>query len=82
MNPTIKVGVPAQPDLPPDKLTAEERSELHRLLSTRQALADQVRNVEHRIQLLVLVARDKRGIIGEVGVDPDTGRLWKEGSNG
>lgn len=78
MSGVIKVGVPLQPDLPRDSLAKDELEELHRLITARQTLLEQARMAEHQMQLLLLVARDRRGLTGEINVDPETGAFLKK----
>jgi hypothetical protein len=71
----IRVGVAAEPGLPREVLTEPELKQLRGLLDRRGELLDQAQTVEREVQLLLLLARDRRGLVGKVGADPETGAL-------
>lgn len=75
MNGWITVGKGPQEGLAADRLSAEELQDLHRLLGARQALLEQVAVVEQRMELLVLGARDRRGLSGTIRVRPEDGAI-------
>lgn len=80
MNGWILAGNPAQDDLPRECLTPSELQELQRLLAARASMLDQVAVVEQRVELLVVAARDRRGLSGRVRVRPEDGRIEPEGT--
>lgn len=71
----IRVGASIDAGLPRDVLTDEERGELRRMLEGREASRAQVALFEQQLQLLLLNARDRRGLSGVLRVDPETGAL-------
>lgn len=71
----IRVGVLPEGTLPRDRLTESELSELRTLMHEREALLSRARGVEQQIQLLLLLARDRRDLRGQVRADPETGAL-------
>lgn len=75
MSSWIEASVARDPALAEDRLSAEELRELQRLVSERNALLGQVHMVEQRLQLLLLVARDRRGLPGTLRVDAETGTI-------
>lgn len=71
--------------LPSDRLGTEELSELRRLMAQWEHHDGLARQAKERVQLLLLVAKDRRGILGPVEVEPNEGiilRLGKGVSNG
>lgn len=74
----ISVGNVAQEGLPKDCLSAEELQELQRLLGARQAMLEQMSVVEQQVELLILAARDRRGLSGRIRVRPEDGRIEQE----
>lgn len=71
----IVAGREVNPALPPDRLSDAEFSELRRLVAAREALAEQAMLLEHRMELLLLAARDGRGLQGKIQVNHQTGAL-------
>lgn len=81
--PMISAGATRDPSLPMDKLTEPELRDMHQLLSAHGALREQVATVEQRLSLLILTARDRRGLVGKIQVDPESGRIvHQEGARG
>ena len=78
----IHVGSPRDGELPGDRLSAEEMAEVERLLAARSRLEEQSRIVDQQLKLLLLSAKDRRGIEGAVGVDPLTGKIMAAEGDG
>lgn len=76
----IETGAARDTALPSDRLTPDEFAELQRVLGERNGLVSQVQVLEQRLQLLMLVARDRRGLSGQVRIDAETGALQPLGS--
>jgi hypothetical protein len=76
MKPAIRVdsGQMATP-LPEDRLGAEELTELQRLIGEWERYEGLARAVKDKIQLLLLTAKDRRGITGPVEVQPENGAI-------
>jgi hypothetical protein len=68
----------AEGSLPPDHLTREELSELHRLTQAWEQHSQLAQVLHDRINLLLLAAKDRRGIVGPVRVDLASGTIFKE----
>lgn len=75
MSSWIEASVARDASLAEDRLSVEELRELQRLVGERNALLGQVHMVEQRLQLLLLVARDRRGLSGGLRVDAETGMI-------
>ncbi|GEM_PF-6185238 len=73
--PWVMAGHAADASLPADQLAPPEAQELRRLLGERDQLVAQIREVERRLELLVLSARDRRALTGPVRVHPATGAI-------
>ncbi len=71
----IRVGVAGGEELPGDRLEEKELRELQAMCADREKLLAQAAFIEERIQLLLLVARDRRDLRGPVRCDPATGEL-------
>ncbi len=71
----IRVDVDTDEGLPRDRLTDQELQELQGMLAEHERATGQARLLEERIQLLLMVARDRRGLTGPVRADPQTGAL-------
>lgn len=71
----VTAGVAPQAGLPSDRLGPEEFAELQRLLSLRGAVMDQVAVLDQRLELLLLAARDRRGLTGRIRVRPEDGTI-------
>lgn len=69
----IRVGAPPDDQAPRERLGEPELRELQSMCAERERYLAQAALIEERIQLLLLVARDRRGLRGTVRVDPDTG---------
>ncbi len=82
----IIAGASPVSDIPSDRLTAEELGELQRLVGARKVIESQLQTLDQRLELLVLGARDRRGLTGRVRVQPETGAIApveeQEGSHG
>lgn len=77
--PMISAGSLRDASLPVDRLTEPELREMQRLLHAHEEAREQVAVVESRLSLLILTARDRRGIVGKVIVDPESGGIQPEG---
>lgn len=73
----VEAGVPRDPTLPENSLTQEELRELQRFIGERNTLLHQTLLVEQQMRLLLLVARDRRGLVGNLRVDAETGSIEK-----
>jgi hypothetical protein len=71
----IRVGVNAEEGLPRDRLTEQELGELRGMLAERERILGQARLLEERLQLVLMVARDRRGLQGPFRADPETGQI-------
>jgi len=69
----IRVGAAASNEIPKDRLSESELRELQAMCAERERCLAQAALIEERIQLLLLVARDRRDLRGAVRVDPETG---------
>lgn len=77
--PWIAAGAALDPNLPADRLVEPELEEMRRLLAAHAAAREQLAMLEQRLSLLIVTARDRRGMTGRVRVDPESGRLAVEG---
>lgn len=68
----------AEETLPPDQLTRDELSELHRLTQAWEQHSQLAQVLHDRINLLLLAAKDRREIVGPVRVDLESGTIFKE----
>ncbi len=75
MTERVRFGIPVDPSADPAQLDPMELQELRELLSARQQSRRELAFVEQRIQLLLVNARDRRGLQGVAHVDPATGRF-------
>lgn len=85
MRGVLRVNAGEIGDLPSDRLGPDELTELRRLLAEWEHHDALARTARDRVQLLLMVAKDRRGITGPVEIDPDAGfivRISKEGSDG
>ncbi|MBM4365676.1 MAG: hypothetical protein FJ102_05635 [Deltaproteobacteria bacterium] len=73
----IRVGAPKSNDIPGDRLGSVELRDLQSMCAEREQLLAQAALIEERIQLLLLIARDRRDIRGAVRVDPETGEIQR-----
>lgn len=81
--PLISAGATRDSSLPTDRLSEQELREMHRLLAAHNEAREQVAVLEQRLSLLILTARDRRGLTGKIQVDPESGEIVPEGeSNG
>ncbi len=71
----VIAGASPVPDISPDRLTPQELAELQQLMGARELLHAQLQALEQRLELLVLGARDRRGLSGRVSVHPETGMI-------
>lgn len=71
----IAAGRAVDTALPTDRLSDAEFAELRRLVIARESLAEQALLLEHRMELLLLAARDGRGLQGRIQVNHQTGAL-------
>jgi len=71
----IRVGAAPSDDIPRDRLGEAELRELQAMCAERERCLAQAALIEERIQLLLLVARDRRDLRGSVRVDPETGAI-------
>lgn len=62
-------------DLPSDRLGPDELAELRRLLAEWEQHDTHARALKDRVQLLLLVAKDRRGITGPVEIEPTQGLI-------
>lgn len=76
----LGVGATLDASLPLGRLAEHERAELARLVGVREELQGQLSTIEAKVQLLLLNARDRRGLAGRVSVDLSTGVITKEES--
>lgn len=77
--PMISAGSERDASLPADHLTEGELRELHRLLAVHNEARERVATVEQHLSLLILTARDRRGLAGKIQVDPESGAIAPEG---
>jgi len=78
----VQAGRAADEAVPRDKLTERELEELRQLLRAQERIKEQLLAVEQRIEVLVLSARDARGLSGRVRVNVASGELVSEEGNG
>jgi hypothetical protein len=75
MSTWIKAGSLPVPELPPDRLSPAELGELRSLLARYRQAGEALAAAEAQLTLFVLTSRDRRGLRGEVKLDPETGAL-------
>lgn len=73
--PWIEAGSAVSPDLPEGQLTRDELVQLQRLLEAREGIGEQLRDLDRRLELFTLAARDRRGLSGPIRIHPGTGQL-------
>ena len=78
----IRLGVKIDPELPRNALSPDEMADLRKLIAARQASLEQAQVADQRLQLYIVGVRDRRGIVGELEVNPETGAItYQEGGN-
>jgi hypothetical protein len=71
----IRVNAGEIGSLPSDRLGPDELTELRRLLAEWEHHDALARTARDRVQLLLMVAKDRRGITGPVEVEPTQGLI-------
>jgi hypothetical protein len=79
----MKITVGSQPaeGLDSTQLDPQERQQVGKLLEERARLQVQLKLLEQDLHLLLLHARDRRGLVGQVDVDTETWALVARASS-
>ncbi len=77
----ITVGEERIPSLDPGRLDPQELTQLGQLLEGRARLQAQLELLEQKLHLMLLAAKERRGITGTVSVDCVTGVITAENAS-